>query len=293
MISVKKLFLQKILPILFLACFIPVLHSYLTESGSLVQLSAYSCESEEFRSMDFGEGGLSSLMEFAGQEQISPYEVAAVYMITNSFQLKEAVPLLSLSVYRESLSLLAEKKPVEFKKVAKGYETVLADLRYFPLAQDLNGTYQVNYENSWNAPRTYGGERSHEGTDLMITPSKRGRVPVVSMTDGTVEKMGWLEQGGWRIGIRAEHGLYLYYAHLESFAGDLAEGSQVKAGQIIGYAGDSGYSKTEGTTGNFDVHLHLGFYIKTDHYDEVSVNPYWILRYMENKKLKCYCKTEG
>lgn len=49
--------------------------------------------------------------------------------------------------------------------------------------------------------------------------------------------------------------------------------------------GDTGYGKTEGTTGNFDVHLHLGIYIKTDHMEEMSVNPYWILRYLEKRRL--------
>ena len=37
--------------------------------------------------------------------------------------------------------------------------------------------------------------------------------------------------------------------------------------------------------GNFPVHLHLGIYLKTDHYDEMSVNPYWILEYMKKIRL--------
>ena len=49
--------------------------------------------------------------------------------------------------------------------------------------------------------------------------------------------------------------------------------------------GDTGYSKVEGTVGNFDVHLHLGIYLQTEHFEELSVNPYWILRYIENKRL--------
>lgn len=49
--------------------------------------------------------------------------------------------------------------------------------------------------------------------------------------------------------------------------------------------GDSGYSKVEGTVGNFDVHLHLGIYIKTKNYNEISVNPFWILKYLESKTL--------
>ena len=49
--------------------------------------------------------------------------------------------------------------------------------------------------------------------------------------------------------------------------------------------GDSGYGTEEGTVGMFDVHLHVGIYIKTEKYKELSVNPYWILKYLEDRKL--------
>ena len=29
---------------------------------------------------------------------------------------------------------------------------------------------------------------------------ERGYYPIVSITDGTVESLGWLELGGWRVG---------------------------------------------------------------------------------------------
>ena len=73
-------------------------------------------------------------------------------------------------------------------------------------------------------------------------------------------------------------------AHAKSMGGSqvfLEEGDVVKAGELLGYMGDTGYSKVEGTTGNFDVHLHVGIYFKTDHFDELSVDPYWILKYLE------------
>ena len=43
--------------------------------------------------------------------------------------------------------------------------------------------------------------------------------------------------------------------------------------------------KTEGTRGNFDVHLHVGIY-SYEEGREISVNPYYVLLYLENKKLK-------
>ena len=118
----------------------------------------------------------------------------------------------------------------------------------------------------------------------MGTQRERGFYPVVSISDGVIERIGWLEQGGWRIGIRTESGLYLYYAHLYSYADGLAQGDSVRAGELLGYMGDSGYGKQENTVGNFEVHLHVGMYVKTDHFPELSVNPYWVLYYLEKHR---------
>lgn len=119
----------------------------------------------------------------------------------------------------------------------------------------------------------------------MGTERERGFYPVVSMSSGTVEKVGWLELGGWRIGIRSPSGAYLYYAHLYSYSRDWKEGDTVEAGELLGFMGDSGYGREENTVGNFPVHLHLGIYIQTEHFKELSVNPYWILRYLEKRTL--------
>ena len=35
-----------------------------------------------------------------------------------------------------------------------------------------------------------------------------------------VEKCGWLELGGYRVGIRSDKGAYMYYAHLAQYAGN-------------------------------------------------------------------------
>ena len=56
-------------------------------------------------------------------------------------------------------------------------------------------------------------------------------------------------------------------------------GDMVKAGDILGYLGNTGYGK-EGTKGKFDVHLHFGIYVDIEG-KEVSVNPYYILKWLE------------
>lgn len=170
-------------------------------------------------------------------------------------------------------------------------QAIWDDLIYFPVA-DLKVTDQpVTFENSWMFNRTYRDDRLHEGTDLMPPSNERGIYPVVSMTDGVVEKMGWLELGGWRIGIRAPHGAYFYYAHLSSYA-DLEVGDTVYAGEFLGFMGDTGYSKTEGTCGKFPIHLHLGIYLDIDG-KEISVNPYSALKFTEDSRIRFHLETRS
>ena len=163
------------------------------------------------------------------------------------------------------------------------------DVMCFPVA-DMTGKIDasVSYVDTWMTERTYGGKRGHEGTDIMASKNERGLYPIISMTDGTITQKGWLDKGGYRIGITTASGVYFYYAHLDSYA-NVVIGDHVNAGDILGYMGDSGYGE-EGTIGRFPVHLHLGIYI-TLNGKEISINPYWLLRYIENKKVKCYTEV--
>lgn len=164
-------------------------------------------------------------------------------------------------------------------------ETVWKELVYFPVPESsVNQKAVIRFENTWQTERHYGGKRKHEGIDLMAEPDKSGYFPVLSMTDGTIEQVGWLEKGGWRIGIRSIGGNYYYYAHFHSYIKDWERGDPVKAGDLLGYMGDSGYGP-EGTTGQFPVHLHLGIYLPAEEKGEQAINPYWMLRYLENKRL--------
>lgn len=166
------------------------------------------------------------------------------------------------------------------KKWLKEYENIFKDTKVFPVKPDMENGIGWGYENSWKEERTYGGKRFHEGTDIIANNNERGYFTVVSASDGVVEKKGWLEKGGWRIGVRSPGGVYYYYAHLCDYAEGIEEGSKVHAGDVIGTMGDTGYSPIEGTVGNFCVHLHFGIYLDIDG-EEKSINPYWILKNIE------------
>lgn len=76
---------------------------------------------------------------------------------------------------------------------------VEADAQYFPIPEStLDESLTVSYVNSWMAERSYKGESVHEGTDIMAGENVRGLYPVLSMSDGVVTNIGWLEKGGYR-----------------------------------------------------------------------------------------------
>lgn len=210
----------------------------------------------------------------------APGEAFAVYWLESNFG-------------QEPFSLLPDETAAARKRWerAKGWGSYLAacqavwdDLKYFPVAESSdNSRLSVSFEDSWMFDRSYGGERGHEGTDIMPSVNEPGRFPVVSMTDGTVESKGWLELGGYRLGIRAPHGAYFYYAHLDSYS-DIEEGDTINAGDLLGFMGDTGYGTEEGTRGKFPVHLHVGIYLYQNE-QEISINPYPALSYVQDKKV--------
>lgn len=264
---------MKLLFLVLLILYNSVLIRSLEAQTGYDRMAPYAWESDAFRAMRLGE-------DTAEAPEID-FEELAARMIEEEFNL-----------VNKKLSPVSLRFPVkrqkEFERLADTYRIIFKDLVCFPVPESLNlKTPDITYEDGWMERRTFGGERGHEGCDLMGDTKAAGFYPVVSMTDGVVEKAGWLTKGGWRIGIRAPSGAYFYYAHLSGYAGSWEEGEAVRAGELLGYMGDSGYG-TEGTTGQFPVHLHLGIYIKTEHYEELSVNPYWILRHMEQYRTRAF-----
>ena len=199
-----------------------------------------------------------------------------------------------VGVMRDSLSLEAFQKvgmPVElFQKAgikAEDMEYYLRfweDLKYFPVAGRQEVPKESFYfQDTWLESRNYGGERVHEGCDIFGEQDKREYYPVVSITDGTVETVGWLPLGGWRIGIRSQGGGFFYYAHLSSYERKFEVGDKVTAGEILGFLGDTGYGE-EGTRGKFPCHLHVGIYIRNGKEGEYALNPYPVLLFLQNSQ---------
>ncbi len=254
------------------------------------QVKAQGIDYDSFREMRLPAEVIKNMKDIINEEEIKSEDLkgenkqsfeAADYltlnMLLNGYRLNQDISLRKNNIKYLLENLSYNKSFMELKEY---YDAILKDIACFPAGLKSGSESEITFSDTWNSYRSYGGNRRHEGTDLMPEKNIRGFYPVISMTDGTVEKMGWLEQGGYRVGIRGTAGAYYYYAHLDSYAPGLEIGDSVKAGQFLGYMGDSGYG-AEGTVGMFEVHLHIGIYVETD-FGELSVNPYWILCYLKN-----------
>ena len=212
-------------------------------------------------------------------EGVNPMHYLTFSMLARAFDLNE-YSLIDEVVFVKCLPQISKSQG--YRRLCGYYKAVLNDIEYFPVPKIEGDLEDISYMDTWSDLRNYGGKRKHEGTDIMAKNNKRGYYPIISITEGVIEKMGWLEQGGYRIGVRSPSGGYFYYAHLATYAEDLRIGDSVLAGQLLGFMGDSGYGK-EGTIGQFDVHLHLGIYIQTNA-GELSVNPYNVLKMLEKHR---------
>lgn len=261
----KSICLQIFLLCLLLVFLTPI-RLYLKERSKVSGFEATSNETDSFRRQEISLSLLEKIERECQKEGLDFSEGITLTMLHGDFEPD--------TVFLQD-ELYLKYKEEAYLSMLNSYQGIWEDVQCFPVLME-----EGYYEDTWMAPRNYRGERTHEGTDIFGDVELAGYYPVVSMTDGIVEKVGWLPLGGYRIGIRSPSGGYYYYAHLDSYEKNFQEGEAVTAGQILGFMGDSGYG-TEGTKGKFAVHLHLGIYIRTKHHKELSVNPYPVLKYTE------------
>jgi murein DD-endopeptidase MepM/ murein hydrolase activator NlpD len=123
------------------------------------------------------------------------------------------------------------------------------------------------FGDTWRDAR--GNGRRHEGVDLIAAAGKY----VYAVVDGVLTRRAWDQPGGlsgngWWLTSADGSGTYFFYAHLYAFAPGLKVGSNVRAGQIIGFVGTTGNSSTS----------HLHFEIHPNGGD--PINPYATIRSM-------------
>ena len=107
----------------------------------------------------------------------------------------------------------------------------------------LTGYYKVSSDYSMRNHPITGKYSQHTGIDL---PAPKG-TKIKAAADGTVITVGYNTAYGNRVIISHGGGIQTLYAHMSKFGCKV--GDKVKAGDVIGYVGSTGYS-----TGN---HLHF------------------------------------
>ena len=111
----------------------------------------------------------------------------------------------------------------------------------FPLPEE----YRPNLTNSFAEPR---GGRPHEAVDI-VAPRL---TPIRAVDDGRIAKLFFSAAGGHTIYQFDPSERYAYYyAHLERYADQLAEGQRIRRGQLLGFVGSSGNAAKDAP------HLHF------------------------------------
>ncbi len=274
--NVKKSF-KYLLTILALAVFNVMLLSTLLQNAHNTRYELLPVDDEKVKNLHI-DVTLTEIRGVATNLNINAEELLTVLMATNDYAINgEVLYETDINHFNKIKKKMLYYDAKCYENLKNFYKCILDDLVYFPVARSFMFKEWVTYTDSWGYEREYGGNRRHEGTDIMADINNAGLYPVVSMSTGIVENIGWLELGGYRIGIRSETGVYYYYAHLDSYADGLKEGDIICAGQFLGFMGNTGYSKVEGTSGKFDVHLHMGIYMDIEG-KETAFNPYYILK---------------
>ena len=110
---------------------------------------------------------------------------------------------------------------------------------------------------------TFGAPRAdtmwHHGDDIFAPLGS----PILAVTDGTLYSVGWQKIGGNRFWLRDRKGNEFYYAHLAAFSPLAANGADVKAGDVVGFLGNSGDAEGTPFHLHFEIHpsalLFLGY----------------------------------
>jgi murein DD-endopeptidase MepM/ murein hydrolase activator NlpD len=114
-----------------------------------------------------------------------------------------------------------------------------------------------SYTDTFGAPRA--DVSYHHGADIFAPLG----APVLACADGFVFSVGWNDIGGNRLWLKDTQGNEFYYAHLSAYSPLAQNGGRVKAGQVLGFVGNTGDAEGTPTHLHFEVHpvslLFMGY----------------------------------
>lgn len=165
----------------------------------------------------------------------------------------------TLSSPRAATASVAAEASADWQPAQAYWKPVVVGGKTFPIARSNFYSF-IEFTNNWHAVRLrlvdgkWEPVGVHEGIDI----TAESGTPILSMTSGTVEAVGWTFYSGTRVGVRGADGRYYFYAHLSAVATGIAPGSRVRVGQMLGRVGNTGYGEDPGHRDEFPPHLHFG-----------------------------------
>jgi murein DD-endopeptidase MepM/ murein hydrolase activator NlpD len=106
----------------------------------------------------------------------------------------------------------------------------------------------ASYGDSFGAARADTGW--HHGEDIFAPLG----APILAVASGTVYSVGWNDIGGLRLWLQDRAGNEFYYAHLSAFSPLAVNGAQVRAGEVLGFVGNTGDAEHTPYHLHFEIH---------------------------------------
>ena len=133
----------------------------------------------------------------------------------------------------------------------------------------VDGVTANRLQDTFNDARAAG--RRHDAIDIMAAKGTR----VLAVADGKVVKLFTSVRGGLTVyEFDPTETFAYYYAHLDSYAPGVAEGIQLKRGDLVGYVGSSGDASPAAP------HLHFAVMVlgpEKRWWEGTAINPYPLL----------------
>ena len=107
---------------------------------------------------------------------------------------------------------------------------------------------QASFSSTLGAARANTGW--HHGTDIFAPFG----APVLAIADGKLFSVGCQKVGGFRLWLRDRQGNQFYYAHMAAYSQLAQNGREVRAGQVIGFNGNTGDAQGTPYHVHFEVH---------------------------------------
>jgi Peptidase family M23 len=111
---------------------------------------------------------------------------------------------------------------------------------------------RASFWDSYGAFRADVAGNWHHGDDIFANVG----TPVVAVANGTLNRVGWEPIGGWRLWVRDRKRNEFYYAHLSGYSPQALHSKRVRAGEVLGFVGNTGDAFTTPFHLHFEIHPH-------------------------------------